>query len=83
MKISDALKTKKAEDTISALMVVVVLLILPALGGVAMLVGSGIALAAYALLYGKRNYERGGFKAVAPAVLALALGAAIALFLSQ
>jgi hypothetical protein len=83
MKISDPLKTKKAEETFSALMIVVVLLILPGLGAVAMLVGSAIALVAYAALYGKRIYEGGGFRAIFPAVLALGLGAAIALFLSR
>jgi hypothetical protein len=47
-----------------------------------MLIGSAIGLVAYAALYGRRHYERGAFRAIFPALLALALGAAIAYFLS-
>ena len=39
MKTTEALKTKKAEEAFSALLIVVVLLILPIWGGTAMLVG--------------------------------------------
>lgn len=42
-----------------------------------------IGLVAYAAVYGKRNYERGGFRAIFPAVLALGLGAVIAFILSR
>jgi hypothetical protein len=83
MRISDSLKTKKAEEAFSAALVVIVLLILPALGGVAMLIGSAIGLVAYAALYGRRHYERGGFRAIFPVLLALVLGAAIAFVLSR
>ena len=83
MRISDSLKTKKAEEAFSAALIVLVLLILPSFGGVAMLVGSVISLVAYAALYGKRICERGGFRAFLTALLALALGAAIGFILSR
>jgi urea transporter len=83
MKISDSLKTQKVEEAFSAAMVVIVLLILPSLGGVAMLLGSAIGLVTCAALYGRRHYERGGFRAIFPVLIALALGAAIALVLSR
>jgi hypothetical protein len=83
MRISDSLKTKKAEEAFSAALIVVVLLILPRLGGLAMLIGSVIGLAAYAALYGRRRYASGGFRAILPALLALALGVIIAFILSR
>lgn len=83
MRISDSLKTKKAEEVFSAALVVVVLLILPPLGGVAMLIGSAIGLVACAFLYGRRHYERGGSRAILAVLLALALGTAIAFVLSR
>ena len=44
MKIGEALKKKKAEETFSAALVVVLFIILPMWGGTAMLAGSVIGL---------------------------------------
>ena len=78
MKISKILKTKQAEEAISAALVLVVLLILPIWGGVAMLVGSAVGLVAYAVLFTERLRGRGWVKTVVPVAVAAALGAAIA-----
>jgi hypothetical protein len=84
MKISETLKTKKAEETFSATLVVVLLLILPMWGAVAMLVGSAIGLVAYAILFRERLRIRGWLKTVViPIAVAAALGAAIAVALSR
>ena len=83
MKISEILKTKQAEEAFSATVVLVVLLILPMWGGVAMLVGSAVGLVAYAVLFRERLRSRGWVKTVVPVAVAVALGAAIALALSR
>ena len=83
MKISEILKTKQAEEAFSATLVLVVLLILPMWGGVAMLVGSAIGLVAYAVLFAERLRSRGWVKTLVPVAVAAALGAAIALALSR
>jgi hypothetical protein len=84
MKISETLKTKKAEETFSAALVVILLLILPMWGAVAMLVGSAIGLVAYAVLFRERLRSRGWLKAVViPVVAAAVIGAAIAVALSR
>jgi hypothetical protein len=84
MKMSEALKTKKVEETFSAALLVVVLIILPMWGGVAMLVGSAIGLVAYTLLFRERLRSRGWLKAVViPVTVAAVLGAVIAVALSR
>lgn len=84
MKICETLKTKKAEETFSAALVAVLLLILPMWGGVAMLVGSAIGLVAYAVLFRERLRSRGWLKAVViPITVAAVVGAAIAVALSR
>ena len=84
MRIGETLKTKKAEETFLATVVVVLLLILPMWRAVAMLVGSAIGLVAYAILFGERLRSRGWLKAaVIPIVVAAALAAAIAVALSR
>jgi len=84
MKISETLKTKKAEETFSATLIVVLLLILPMWGAVAMLVGSAIGLVAYVFLFRERLRSRGWLKAaVIPIVVAAVLAAAIAVALSR
>jgi len=84
MKISETLKTKKAEETFSAVLVVVLLIILPMWGAVAMLVGSVIGLVAYAVLFRQRLRSRGWLKAVViPVTVTAVLGAVIAVALSR
>jgi hypothetical protein len=84
MKISETLKTKNAEKTFSGAIVVVLLLILPMWGGVAMLVGSAIGLVAYTVLFRERLRSRGWLKAVViPATVAAALAAAIAVVFNR
>ncbi len=84
MKVCEILKTKKAEETFSAALVVVLLLILPMCGAVAMLVGSAIGLLAYAFLFRERLRSRGWLKAVViPVAAAAALAAAFAVALSR
>jgi hypothetical protein len=83
MKISETLKTKKAEETFSAALVVVLLIILPTWGGVAMFVGSVIGLVAYAVLFRERLRSRGWLKVVIPVTVAAVLGAAIAVALKR
>jgi hypothetical protein len=51
MKTIEKLKAKEAETTFSAVALVVLLLILPNLGGTAMLVGSIVALCVYTFIF--------------------------------
>lgn len=81
MKISETLKTKKAEETFSAL-ILVALMILWMLGPVTMLVGSAIGLAAYAILFRERLSARGWLKFVIPVAAAAIFGAVIAFAMS-
>lgn len=60
IKTPGALKTQGAEQAFSATLIVVVLLILPPLGGTAMLIGSTIGLGAYILLFPDRFRTRRG-----------------------
>jgi hypothetical protein len=84
MKISETLKTKQAEETFSAAFILVLLLLLPMWGGVAMLVGSAIGLVAYTLLFRERLRSRGWLKAVViPVTAAGLLGATIAFVLTR
>ena len=83
MKISEALKTKKAEESFGAALVVVVLLILPMWGGGAMLVGSVVGTALYAILFRERLRSRGWLKVLIPLVGAATLGAVLALTMSR
>jgi hypothetical protein len=82
MKISERLKTKRAEETFSAL-VLVLLIILWMLGAVAMLVGSAIGLVAYVVLFRERLRARGWLKVIIPITAAALFGAAIAVALSR
>ena len=84
MKISETLKTKKAEEAFSAALVVAILIILPMWGGVAMLVGSAIGLVAYTFLFRERLRSRGWLKTAAiPATAAAVVGAVIAIVLRR
>jgi len=83
MKTSATLKTKKAEETFSAALLVILLIIVPMWGGVAMLVGSAIGLVAYAVLFRERLHNRGWLKVMIPVTVAAVLGAAIAVALSR
>ena len=79
MNINETLKTKTAEQIFSAVVVLTLLLILPQLGGTAMLIGSLIGLIAYVLLFRDRLRDRGWRKIVATVAIAGALGAAFAI----
>jgi len=82
MKISQRLKT---EHAFSATLVVIVLLILPLWGSVAMLVGSAVGLVAYTVLFRERLRSGGWIKlkTVVAVALAAAVSAAIAVAVSQ
>ena len=81
---NEILKSKKAEETFSAALVVVLFLILPMWGGVAMLVGSAIGVVAYAVLFREQLLSRDWLRAfVIPATIAAAVGTAIAVALSR
>lgn len=82
MKISETLKTKKAEETFSAL-ILVALMILWMLGPVTMLVGSAIGLTAYAILFRERLRARGWLKFVISVAAAAIFGAVIAFAMSR
>lgn len=80
MKIPEALKTKKAEDIFSAVLVVFLLLIVPSLplgkygGGIAMVAVGVIGGIAYIVLFKERaNWQ----KIVVRAAVAATVGAAI------
>ena len=78
MRITETFKTREAEGLYSSLLVIVVLLILPMLGAMAMLVGSVVGLAVYLTLF--RAQIRNGSRTRALAVsglIALLLAAGI------
>ena len=70
VKTPGALQTEGAEQVFSATLIIIVLLILPPLGGTAMLVGSTIGLGAYLLLFPDRFRTPGG--SLRPAICLLA-----------
>ena len=80
MKIAEALRTKKAEGTFSAMFVIFLLLILPYLplgkygGGIAMVIVSLIGLLAYIVLFRERYDWR---RIIVVACLAGVVGAAV------
>ena len=83
MNIHETLQTKKAEETFSAALVVVLLVILPQLGGTAMLVGSIVGLIAYMVLFRERLHNRGWWKAILLVVMAAAMGAILAILFGR
>jgi len=82
MKVSETLKTKQAEQTLSAL-VLLFLIILWMLPAVAMLVGSVIGLVVYVVLFRDRLRTHGWLKVVIPITATALFGAAIAVALSR
>lgn len=83
MKTTETPKTKKAEDTFSAALAVVLLIILMMLGAVPMLVGSAIGLVAYTVLFREWLRSRGWLRVLLPVTVAGAVGAVIAVGLSR
>ena len=92
MKTLETLKTEKVQRIFESTLVIVLLLVLPPLGGhmgkygggAAMLVGAVIGLVAYYVLYGKRLCNRGQVKMVVLVVVGSFLvgtAAAIALLI--
>jgi hypothetical protein len=89
MKMPGIFKTKKAEETILAILVVASLLILPSLplgkygGGIAMVAGSVVGLIAYFVLFGERLRVCPGSvrRAIAIAMVAASVAAALAVWL--
>ena len=78
--------TKPTEEVFSVLLVVMVLLILPQLGAIAMMVGSTIGLGLYVFLFPDRFRTRRGSLNVAIALvtlLALLVGVVVALSLTH
>lgn len=83
MKIDETRNTKMAEESFAASVAVVLLLILPMWGGVAMVVGAAIGLLAYAVLFRERLRRRGWLRAlVIPVTAAAVLGAVLAVLLT-
>lgn len=83
MKLHQGFKTEKAEEAFIAALVVIVLLILPSLGGTAMLVGSVIGLVAYIFLFPEHFRSRSGsLRAATCLIVALAVAAAVVVVLS-
>ena len=84
MRILEPLKTEKARHIFEATLVIVLLLILPMLGGhmgkygagIAMLIGSVIGFIAYSILYGERL--RGRWQWTTTFVVGVSLGVAFA-----
>ena len=76
---NETLNTKRAEQTFSAALVVILLLIFPQLGAQAMLIASVIGLIAYAVLFREPLRSRGGWKIAVTVAIAGALGAAFAI----
>ena len=83
MRIGEKLKTKRAEEIVGSTTFVVVLLLLPMFGALAMMVGSGVALVAYAILFRERVSNRGWLKTVFPIAVAGIVAAVIALALTS
>jgi hypothetical protein len=76
MKTTTTLKTKTTEAAFSAALVVALLIILPLLGGTAMLIGSAVGLVAYIILFPERFRSRSG--SLKPAVCVAAFFAVAA-----
>jgi hypothetical protein len=72
----EKLKPEKAEELFLTALVIVVLLILPMWGAVAMMVGSAIGLAVHVVLFRERLRSQGRLKA---AMIVFTLGAVFAL----
>ena len=76
MKISEAFKTREAEGLFSSLLVIVLLLLLPMLGAIAMLIGSVTGLVCYLALSGAHVREsRHALTAVFCVIIALLMAA--------
>lgn len=86
MKVHPLLKTERAQNAFTAVLVILILIVLPALplgkhgGGIAMLVASVIGLVLYFALFGQRLRSRHQLMLVA---LAAGLGAVLAAVLTQ
>lgn len=59
MKISETLKTKKAEESFGTALIVIIVFLLPLWGATAMVIGSAIGLVAYVSLFRERLRDRG------------------------
>jgi hypothetical protein len=77
MKTTNTLKTKTAETAFAASLIVFLLVVLPPLGGTAMLIGSAIGLAAYIRLFPDRFRNRRGSLIPAICITAIMLLAAL------
>lgn len=79
MKTIGKLRTRKAEENFSAVVIVVMLLILPDLGATAVLAGSVVALCVYTLIF--KDSMRDGSGSFRPAIcltVALVVATAVA-----
>jgi hypothetical protein len=82
MKQDKGIDMTRTEQAFLAGVAVVVLMIRPLIGAEAMLIGAGIALLVYSLLFRDRIRKRGWLMTVIPMAIAAVLAAAIAFALT-
>jgi hypothetical protein len=82
MKTNETLKTTNAEETFSVALIIGLLVILPLLGGTAILAGASIGLVAYGFFFRERLRSRGWLKSVAVTAVIAVLATTIVVAVS-